>query len=378
MDAFFAAIAQLDHPELRGKPVLTGADHPRAVVTTASYEARPYGCRSAMPMATAKRLCPHAVVTQVPGQRIRAMSDAVFAMLRDVSPVVEPVSVDEAYVDVTGSERLLGDGGTIAKQLKARIYEQTGLIASIGVAPNKLLAKLASDMDKPDGLRVIQPDEVADLLRPMRVHELRGIGPATARTLEAVGLRTAADVRQWDEAQLAQRFGEMGRYLHALVHGHDDRPVTPDHQAKSIGQEHTFRENIDGPEHLKQMLLSQVEHVTRRLRRHHLRTKGLTLKLRFADFRTITRSRRLDQPTDLTADLWPAAEAVFNQWARREFEPIRLIGVTAQPITEAGQQLGLFNATDQQRQQRLEQTLDAIAERFGEATIHRGLGQRRR
>jgi len=378
MDAFFASIAQLDDPSLRDRPVLTGSDQPRAVVTTASYEARPFGCRSAMPMATAKRLCPHAIVTQVPGRRIAAMSKKLFAILRDISPLVEPVSVDEAYVDATGSERLLGEGHAIARRIKSRVREELGLVASIGVAPNKMLAKLASDMDKPDGLAIIEPDAIDEVLGPLSVGELRGIGPGAQRRLEGAGLGTVGDIRQWGEARLQSSFGEMGRHLHALAYGLDDRPVTPDHQAKSIGQERTFRENVDDPELVRQVLLSQVEHVGRRLRRHGMQAGVVTLKLRFGDFRTITRAGSLDKPGDLTADLWPTAKATFDSWAARHFEPVRLLGVTAHKLVTGSDQLTLFADEARQRQRQLDQTLDAITDRFGEVTIQRGTGVRRR
>jgi len=378
MDAFFASIAQLDDPKLWGKPVLTGSDHPRAVVTTASYEARPYGCRSAMPMATAKRLCPHAIVTQVPGRRIAAMSNALFAILRDVSPQVEPVSVDEAYVDATGSERLLGDGHTIAQHLKSRIQHELSLTASIGVAPNKMLAKLASDMDKPDGLRIIEADEIDKAQSSLSIGDLPGIGPSTQRRLESAGLRNVVDIRHWGADRLQRRFGELGRHLHALAYGLDDRPVTPDHQTKSIGQERTFRDNIDDGDTLRQILLGQVEHVARRLRRHGFQTRSLTLKLRFADFRTITRAGSLDHPTDLTAELWPTAKATFNDWAARHFEPLRLLGITAHSLSTEPGQLPLFNDSDQQRERRLDQTLDKITRQFGEKAVHRGVQLRHR
>ena len=372
MDAFFASIAQLDHPELRGKPVLTGGDGPRGVVTTASYEARPYGCKSAMPMAVAKRLCPQAVVVKVPGQRIREVSGRMFDVLDEFTPVVQPVSVDEAFLDVTGSTRLLGDAVTIAKRLKARIKEETKLTASVGVSFNKFLAKLASDMDKPDGLTVITPERVDEVLLPLPVERLWGVGPATAGRFQQLGLHTLGDVRKLTLEQLRSRFGVSGDHYWRLVRGLDERAVVPDRQAKSIGHEQTFGEDLEDPQAVREVLLGQVEAVGRRLRKHRLLARGVGLKIRFGDFETISRSATLERATDLTDDLWVAAAAVFDKWTREAFRPVRLIGVHADRLTDAPEQLDLFEQGDRDRKKRLDATLDRIAEKFGKGAVHRG------
>jgi len=371
MDAFFASLAQLDHPSLRGKAVLTGGRGSRGVVTAASYEARRYGCRSAMPMAVARRLCPHAIVTNVPGQRIHEASEAVFTVLRDVSPLVEPVSVDEAFVDVTGTEPLHGDAATLARRLKARIQQHVELTASIGVSCNKFLAKLASDMDKPDGLTVIRAEDVDRVLPPMPVERIHGIGPVTAKRLHAEGIRTIGDVRALGLERLRRRYASAGEHIHRRAHGIDDRPVVPDHAAKSIGHEQTFAEDVAELTTLRSTLLDQAAHVTRRLRRHGLRARGVSVKIRFGDFQTISRSTTLERATDLTDELYPAARALLEQWAGRHFQPVRLIGLAAERLTDAPEQLALFGEEARRERRDLEKTVDQIQQRFGPASIYR-------
>jgi DNA polymerase-4 len=373
MDAFFASIAQLDQPELLGRAVLTGGAGPRGVVTAASYEARQYGCRSAMPMAVARRLCPHATIAKVSGERIREASEQVFAILRDVSPLVQPVSVDEAYVDVTGTEALHGEPIELARRIKQRIYETVHLTASIGAAHNKFLAKLASDMDKPDGLTAIMAEDVDHVLPPIAIERIHGIGPATAGRLHAEGIRTIGDLRAFGEARLKRRFGEAGAHYHRLAHGIDDRPVVADHQAKSIGQEQTFSEDLTDRQQLAGVLLSQAEHVARRLRRNGLRARGISIKIRFGDFQTITRSAALDRETDLTDELYQPARQLFEQWASRQFQPVRLIGLAAERLTDSPEQLALFGEQSRRAKKQLETTLDQIQQRFGPGSIQRGL-----
>ncbi len=372
MDAFFASIAQLDDPSLRGRPVLTGGTGKRGVVTSASYEARPFGCRSAMPMAVAKRLCPHAVAVKVPGQRIREMSAGLFDLLDDFSPLVQPLSVDEAFLDVTGSDRLMGDPVTIAQKLRQRIRDELGLTASVGVSFNKFLAKLASDLDKPDGLTVITPDNLDATLLPLPVSRIWGIGPAGAARLERMGVKTVADLRRLTREQLDRRFGELGERFHRLCRGLDDRPVVPDHQAKSIGHETTFGDNRTDPDMLRQDLLGLTESAAYRLRRRRFFARGVTLKLRFDDFTTITRSATLDRPTDLTDELYRAVRGLFDKWADASFQPVRLIGFSAGPLTDQPGQLELFEDPRRRKQARIDQALDGIADRFGAQTVHRG------
>ncbi len=378
MDEFFAAVEKLDNPALRGKPLLIGGDPSgRGVVSTASYEARPYGCGSAMPMALAIRRCPHAIVLPVRGKRYAAVSERIFEIFRRYSPVVEPLSIDEAFIDATGSQRLFGDGEQIARSIKQDIRSEMGLTASVGVAPNKFLAKLASDLEKPDGLTVIAPDRVQEILDPLEIRKLWGVGPAAEKRLRAMGVRTVAQLRLAGREYLRSQLGQLGEHLHRLARGQDLREVVCDHNAKSIGQETTFRRDIDDPEVLRTVLLGQVEQVTRRMRRHGLTGRTVTLKIRTGDFATVTRSRTLEEPTDGTEEIWSAASELFQTWASRGLQPLRLLGATVSNLQgRAGRQMSLFASTDRRRQGKLDATLDRIAEKFGTGAIHRGPGRR--
>ncbi|MEM1109501.1 MAG: DNA polymerase IV [Planctomycetota bacterium] len=375
MDAFFAAIAVRDDPSLRGKAVLTGGTGKRGVVTTASYEARKFGCRSAMPTATALRLCPHAICVKVPGEKIREASQAMFAVLDDFSPLVQPLSVDEAFLDMTGTARLMGPPEVVAKDLKKKIFLATnGLVASVGVAPNKFLAKLASDLEKPDGLTVVPstPEGIQALLDPLPIAKIWGVGPATQRKLEQHGIKHVADLRRLTEDQLTHTLGDHARRFFRLARGLDDRPVVPDRQAKSIGHEQTFAENLTDPDAILAVMLDQSEQVGYRLRKHQLRARGVTVKIRFGDFQTITRSTTLDTPTDVTSDLYATAKALFRGWAESSFRSVRLVGVSAYPLTNANQQTELFPDPKKQKQKQLDTALDAITNKFGKRTVHRG------
>ncbi|MEW6252684.1 MAG: DNA polymerase IV, partial [Planctomycetota bacterium] len=271
MDAFYAAVEQHDRPELRGRPVLVGGDpRGRGVVATASYEARPFGCRSAMAMSRAVRLCPEAIVVQPRFERYSEVSRQVFTILETYTPLVEPLSSDEAFLDVTGSARLFGPAEGIAREIKRRIRADTGLTASVGAAPNKFIAKLASDLRKPDGLVIVEPADVQAFLDPLPVGRLCGVGKATLPRFERLGLRTFADVRRTPPDQFRRHFGDMAEHYARLVRGDDARPVVPDREAQSISHETTFAEDVADPEHLRSVLLGQTEHVAQRLRRHRL------------------------------------------------------------------------------------------------------------
>lgn len=369
MDAFFASVEQLDHPELRGKAVLVGHDGPRGVVTTASYEARPFGCHSAQPMSIAKRRCPSAIIMPVRGERYREMSQRMFAVLDEFSPLVEPLSIDEAFLDLTGTERALGDPEAVALRLKERIKTDLHLTASVGLAPNKFLAKLASDMNKPDGLMVIQAQDIDRILLPLPVTRLWGIGKATAASLERFGIKTINDLRQRPRDWLNQRLGaDAGRYFN-LARGIDPREVVPDHEAKSIGHEQTFEVDVAYPEKVRRVLLDQVEQMARRLRKHGLQARGVSLKIRYGDFQTISRSATLRDATDVTDELWQAARSVFDKWP---FQPVRLIGMTAERLSQGEGQLGLFIDPVKERQRKLDGVADRITQKFGHRAIRRG------
>lgn len=375
MDAFFAAIEQLDHPELRGKPILVGGSGLRGVVTTASYEARPFGCHSAQPMALAKRLCPNAIVVPTRFQRYREVSDLMFEILESFTPQVQPLSIDEAFLDVTGTERLHGSATDIARKLKQRVKDELFLTISVGVAPNKFLAKLASDLEKPDGLTVITPETIDQILPPLPVSKIWGIGPKTAKRLDSMLIRTIGDLRTTPDETLHRFFGEDASRVRELAFGRDNRDVVTDSQAKQISQEQTFGVNVADPDHVRDALIEQVEQVARRLRKHRFLAGGVTVKIRFGEFQTITRSRQLDEPTDVTSTLWDATREVFNAWAAKSFQPVRLIGMAARSLCSAGvAQLTLFADPSNQKHQRLDRTVDKIVERFGSDALKRASG----
>jgi nucleotidyltransferase/DNA polymerase involved in DNA repair len=387
MDAFFASIEQLDFPELRGKPVLIGGSDKwaasgdysksRGVVSTASYEARPFGCRSAMPISMALRLCPQAIVRPVRGARIREVSEHVFEIFNRFTDMVQPVSVDEAFLDVTGSLRLFGDGPTIAKEIRRLIASEIGITASVGVAPNKFLAKLASDLNKPDGLTIITPENLDATLVPLSISRVWGIGPKAAKRLESYNVKTIGDLRNMHDAFFDRFFGSWGTRVRELIHGIDARLVHSDHEAKSIGHERTFGTDVHDLEILQGVLLGEVEDVGVRLRRHGLLAQSVSLKIRYGEgFRTITRARRLEAPTNVTQTLWHLADAILNDWAKKDLGPLRLLGMQAGDLTTTGQ-FTLFDGAATEKQQRLDRAMDRINEKFGKASVARARKPRR-
>jgi nucleotidyltransferase/DNA polymerase involved in DNA repair len=288
--------------------------------------------------------------------------------------VVEPLSVDEAFLDVTGSAALLGPPRTIAVTIKAQILERTGLTASVGVAPNKFLAKLVSEWDKPDGLTVIERDEAAARLAPLPIRAMWGVGPAMETRLRGLGIHTFGDLQRLAPREATRRLGPGGEHFRRLALGEDDRPVMPDGRARSIGNEQTFGADLDHPDAVRPILIAQAEHVAQRLRRHDLAARTVTVKIRYGDFETITRSDTLDAATDRTDVLVHAACALFDRWAGTAFRPVRLIGMTASKLEDgAGAQLPLFEAEEDARERRLDAATDAICARFGRGSIHRGI-----
>lgn len=373
MDAFFAAVEQLDKPELRGKPVLVGGDPKgRGVVSTASYEARPYGCHSAMPMAQAVKLCPDAVIVRPRMERYVEASRQVFDILQQFTPLIEPISIDESFLDVTGSTRLFGPPEDMAESMKQRIREEVQLTASAGVAPNKFLAKLASDLQKPDGLVVVRADQVQALLDPLPILKLWGVGKATLPKLEALGVKTFGDLRRLPMGQLHDRFGEAGEHFYRLVRGIDDRAVVPDREAKSISHEITFPVDVADKDHLRAVLLEQLEHVALRLRRHARLARTVTVKIRTGDFKTVTRSSTFGSATDQTDVLWAAAVRLFEVWRTRRSTRVRLIGVGLSNLSDCEDpQLNLFDQPGDARGRRLDSAVDEIRDRFGDDAITR-------
>jgi DNA polymerase-4 len=367
MDAFYASVEQRDRPELRGLPVIVGADpRGRGVVSAASYEARRFGVHSAMPIGRAARLCPDAVFLPVDMDKYARVSGEIMALLSEYSPLLEPISVDEAFLDVTGSERLLGPAFEVAGTIKARLRGEVGLAASAGVAPNKFLAKLASDLRKPDGLVEVKPGEEVDFLRDLPIERLWGVGRVTARDLGAMGIETIGQLARVRVGLLVKRFGKWGTLLHELARGRDDRPVEPFAAPKSIGAEETFAQDTRDLEELRRTLLAQAERVARELRAEGYAGRTITLKLRFADFQTITRSLTGEGTQD-GLEIFRRAFGLLGRVERRR--PVRLIGVSVAGLIRGGPgQLSLFSAAAARRE-RVARAADRLASRFGDRAL---------
>ncbi len=377
LDAFFAAVEQRDHPELRGKPVLVGGSARRGVVAACSYEARVFGIHSAMPMAEALRRCPRAIVVKHSFGRYSEASRAFFAILGDYSPEVEGLSLDEAFIDVTASERLLGDGVTIAHAIKARVRRELELVASVGVAPIKFAAKIASEIDKPDGLRVVPPDGVLAFLHPLPMARLWGVGEATRAVLATMGLATIGDVARYPEAALIGRLGAVtGAHLAALARGEDSREIISERDPVSIGHRETFEDDKGDKGELGVVLLDQADRVARRLRHAALRARAVVLTVKYDDFREITRRTTLEAPTSDGGVLGRTAIELLSKVAieSRKGGRARLCGITATSLEprDAPRQLG-FDEAARAKGERLNRTLDDLTAKFGRATIRRAI-----
>ena len=370
LDAFYASVEVQKDPSLRGRPLLVGGVGARGVVTSASYEARAYGCRNAMPMAQARRLCPQAVAIPPDFAGYRRWSGTVMGIFQSVTPLVEPLSLDEAFLDVRGARGLFGDGLRIARLLRARVREEAGLALTVGVAANKFLAKLASTRGKPDGLLVVPADRAIEFLHPLPVAALWGAGHATVEVLARYGLRTVGEVAATPRATLERALGHaLGTHLHELAWGRDDRPVVPFEAAKSVGSEETFASDIDDPERLAREVLRCCVRVGRRLREAGLTGRTVTLKLRFADFRTITRARTLPAATDTDAELHEVAGDLLAR-LRLGRVPVRLVGVAVSNLHErAGAPVQLRLGPDRPGWEVAVRAADAVRERFGEEAI---------
>ncbi len=383
MDAFYAAIEQRDDPTLRGRPVVIGSPpNRRGVVSTASYEARVYGIHSAMPSRTAVKLCPHAVFLSGNLTKYANVSRQVMEILRSYTPIVEPISIDEAFLDVSTSMGTRYGPESLARSLKARIQDELSLTASVGVASNKVLAKLASDMEKPNGLTVVpdDPGEVLSLLAPLPVSRIWGVGKAAQDRLRRFGIETVGDAQHHDEGTLQQWLGKaFGSHLWRLCHGLDDRPVVTEHAAKSISNEHTFIEDSDDPAVVRQVLIRLTEQVAQRLRHSGKVALSGQIKLRFDDFKTITRQRSFGQGTATDHKLLECSLKLFD--AQDIGRPIRLIGFGVSglrgPNEESQQQPELFALPDtpnQKKHKALDKAVDKIREKFGRDALKRGGG----
>ncbi|MHB8958629.1 MAG: DNA polymerase IV [Candidatus Limnocylindrales bacterium] len=370
LDAFFAAVEQRDRPELRGKPVIVGGGGPndRGVVSTASYEARKFGVHSAMPLRTAGRLCPQGIFVPVDGRKYQAESRRVMAILRRFTPQVQPVSIDEAFLDVTGSRALFGDGEAIGWLIKHTVHDETGLTISVGVASTKLVAKVASDLRKPDGLVVVPPGEEAAFLAPLPISRLWGVGEKTAAALAEYGVRTIGDLASLPAEALERRLGKHGASLVARAHGVDPDPVAGGEAAKSIGHEHTFDRDTADREVLERTLLGMADGVAGRLRSSGIRAVTITLKLRDSSFHTITRQTSLEVPADLTEPIFEAARTLL----RRELhgQTIRLVGVTASNFRDR-EQLAMFDVQEDPRRVAAAAALDKIRGKYGDRAVTR-------
>jgi DNA polymerase-4 len=369
LDAFFAAVEQRDHPELRGKPVVVGmgGSNDRGVVSAASYEARRFGIHSAMPIVTAKRLCPEAIFVPVDGAKYQRVSRDVMAILRRFTPLVEPISIDEAFLDVTGSRALFGDGEAIGRAIRTAIRDELDLTASVGVATTKLVAKIGSDLRKPDALVVVPPGEEAAFLAPLPISRLWGVGPSTAAALRDFRVTTIGDLAALDRSALVRRFGKHGASLVDRAMGRDPDPVADPDGAKSVGHEHTFDEDTSDPEVIERTLLAMAEGVSGRLRHAGLKASTVAVKVRDSAFETLTRQRTLVEPTDMTEPIWRAALDLARPQMRGK--RIRLVGITASNFG-AREQLGLFEADDV-RQRRVVEAADELRERFGTRAVTR-------
>lgn len=377
MDAFYAAVEQRDHPELRGLPVIVGGSGPRQVVATASYEARAFGVRSAMPGVRAKQLCPHGVFVRPRMDAYASASRAVHEVFARYTDRIEPLSLDEAFLDVTGCEALFGDGATIARRIKDEVRAATQLTVSVGVASSKFVAKVASDLRKPDGLVVVARGEERAFLAPLPVSRLWGVGPKTEQVVRARSLATIGDVQLQTRDDLVRWFGEsLGEHLHCLAHGLDARPVQTDEEAKSIGHELTFESDLRTKEASHAILLQLSEMVGRRLRKDGRTTSCVRLKLRLHDFSTCTRQRAIAATQDDVA-IYDVARALFDAtWDRRS--GVRLLGVTLAQLRDGKPtaQRSLFEEPAQRDRSGLLAAMDAIKDRHGEGAIRRG-GPRR-
>lgn len=367
LDAFYASVEQRDRPELRGRPVIVGGHPTRGVVVAASYEVRPFGVRSAMPMAQAVRRAPQAIVVPPRFEAYVEASERVFAIFESVTPLVEPLSLDEAFLDVGGSVRLFGAPAEIARRIRERIAAEVGLTASAGIAAVKFVAKIASDLAKPNGQLEVPADETVAFLAGLPVGRLWGVGPKTEAVLQGLGLRTIGDIAATDPARLERQLGAAGRELWALSRGIDEREVIPDREARSVGAEDTFEEDLSGLEALRPRIHSQALRVGRRLRRAGRRARVVQLKVKFCDFRLVTRRTTLEEPTDDGQAIYRAALELLERLAPAR--PVRLTGVAGQEVTAgAGRQIGLF-AAGPRPADRLNAALDRIADRFGSAAV---------
>jgi len=374
MDAFYPSVEVLDNHELKGKPVIVGGSKERGVVSSASYEARKFGVHSAQPMATAMQLCPNGIVLPVRMARYKEVSEQVFEIFYLFTPLVEPLSIDEGFLDVTGSTRLLGSAIEIAEKIKQMVVVKTGLTISAGIAPSKFVAKIASDMEKPDGLTVVPADKVREFLDPLPIKKMWGVGKVTQEALFHLSIHTFMDLRQMPVEVLEKKFGKHGSHMHQLSMGIDERDVVTFHDVKSIGHEDTYSKDIFDLKLAKRELLSLANRVARRMRRKGLEGKTITLKVKYHDFVQITRSVTRHKYTNDSTVIYSKICSLLEKTAVGK-KPVRLLGISLSNLADIGseRQLSLFdqNGSSKKRKE-LNKTLDSICEKFGGKGIRPG------
>ena len=374
MDAYFASVEKLDNPDLAGKCVIVGGLSGRSVVSAASYEARKFGIHSAMPMYQARQKCPHGIFIRPRMDRYKALSRKIMSLLKDFSPCVEPVSIDEAYVDITGSEKLFGEPREIAFCIKQKIKESFNLTCSVGIGANKFIAKIASDMNKPDGLTLILPDQTQQFIDNLPIYKVPGVGKTRRRQLEDLGIMALGDVRKYPEKMILKKLGKFGQRLLKLSSGTDDSPVTPVSRHKSVSTEETLPQDIDDKKLLGNYLLMKAESVARELRKKDLRAKTITLKIKHADFKQATRSITLPAPTQSSKTIYKTASKLLG--AYRITTKVRLIGVGASGLVSASVpvQMDIFENVKKRSDswEKVDRTVDTITQKFGKDVIKRG------
>ena len=372
LDAFFASVEQLDNPELRGKPVVVGGSrHSRGVVSTCSYEARKFGVHSAMPVSQAYRLCPQAIFLPVNMARYQELSRQVFTILSRFSPLMEIISIDEAFLDISGCFRLYGSPEKIGGLIKEQVYSELGLIISVGISYNKFLAKLATDLDKPDGLLIITAQEAVELLKPLPVSKIWGVGQKTEQSLNRLGIKTIGDIQALPPGWLETRFGSAGRLFWELAHGIDHRPVETGQERKSISREETFPEDINDISYLEKLTTHFAAELCAKLRREGLETASITIKLRYSDFKTITRSKTIEPGNSDLVVTQVAGELLHKAYNGKR--PLRLFGLSLGHLSPvAGLEQGnLFASAADSAHNEIDLLMDEIRGRFGPDAINR-------
>ena len=369
MDAFFASVEQRDFPHLRGKPVIVGGKSRRGVVATASYEARRFGVHSAMPITKARELCPHGVFVVPRFDAYREASEEIHEIMLHYADAYEPISLDEAFLDISGMGSQYPTLGAIGRAIKKEIRDKVHLVASVGIGPNKFLAKMASDMEKPDGLTIIPYGREKEILAPLPVRRLWGVGEVTEKKLLAAGYRTIGDIQEAAPGRLKDLLGNQGAFLKQLAFGIDTRPIEAERQVKSIGDESTYDEDLTDQKQIEKEIAMHSDIVARRLRKHDLFARTISLKIRFASFKTVMRSLSLEEGTNLQEDIDRAALALLSRIPL--YEGIRLIGVTASNLGPPISMGSLFSEESEKRA-RAAKAMDEIQAKFGKKALQKG------